>query len=337
MEKFETPGQSLRRALAANHRYLISLVEAEVIANPECRVLDYGSGYGQVVFALREMGIEAYGVETFYGGEEHQQLAAVRDRDPDSQVVLLIQKGRLPFPDNYFDLVLSNQVFEHVADLGQALEELERVTKPSGKMVSLFPSRDVLIEWHLRLPLVHWIPRRSRLRRWLTWALRSVGFGAEFWGGSFDEWFLNAFRFLDNDVFYRKYSEVLEDYDPFFTVSHIEDQWLEFRIPRTRPLFHIPGFRRFARLLVREIGGMVILSHPRKPQAGMDPHQRRTLENGRRRRLASGRLSRTNRMMMVPAHLEAPVRNLAHRGGATYGQEGIGRHQWLRLTATERS
>src|SRR2546425_13286259 len=100
MEKFETPGQSLRRALAANHRYLISLVEAEVIANPECRVLDYGSGYGQVVFALREMGIEAYGVETFYGGGEHQQLAGVREREPDYQGGALYAKGGLPFPVN---------------------------------------------------------------------------------------------------------------------------------------------------------------------------------------------------------------------------------------------
>ncbi len=272
MKSTRTSGEPEAETLSANHRFLLSLVMKEFARNPGYRVLDYGSGYGEVVFALRRLEVDAYGADTFYNGEEQEALAAVRALDPDSRIVRLIVAGRLPFPDNYFDLVLSNQVFEHVVDLRQALKELQRVTKPGGKMVSLFPTLDVLVEWHLRLPLVHWIPRRSRLRRWFAWLLRAAGLGVDFWGESFDEWFLKAFGFLDRSVFYRKSREVMDDYRPFFTISHIEDQWLQFRVPHIRSLLRIPGVDRVVRLLVRQVSGMVILSNRKKCEADARQH-----------------------------------------------------------------
>lgn len=39
---------------------------------------------------------------------------------------------KLPFRDNYFDLVLTADVLEHVRDLGRALGEIARVLKPGG-------------------------------------------------------------------------------------------------------------------------------------------------------------------------------------------------------------
>ena len=43
-----------------------------------------------------------------------------------------------------FDLVLSNQVIEHVEDLDAVLCEIHRVLKPGGAFLSLFPSKDVI-------------------------------------------------------------------------------------------------------------------------------------------------------------------------------------------------
>lgn len=45
----------------------------------------------------------------------------------------------LPFPDHYFDLVLSSHVLEHVPNDRAALREIARVLKPSGRAVLLFP------------------------------------------------------------------------------------------------------------------------------------------------------------------------------------------------------
>jgi len=45
----------------------------------------------------------------------------------------------LSFPDDAFDAVLVNDVFEHVPDLIRSLVELARVTRPGGRLISTFP------------------------------------------------------------------------------------------------------------------------------------------------------------------------------------------------------
>lgn len=46
----------------------------------------------------------------------------------------------LPYQDNYFDVVLSSEVVEHVDDDQQAVRELVRVTKPGGTLIVTTPS-----------------------------------------------------------------------------------------------------------------------------------------------------------------------------------------------------
>ena len=43
--------------------------------------------------------------------------------------------GRIPFPDNSFDVVLSVQVFEHVVDPHQTIAEIARIVKPGGHLL----------------------------------------------------------------------------------------------------------------------------------------------------------------------------------------------------------
>ncbi|MBI4812170.1 class I SAM-dependent methyltransferase [Candidatus Falkowbacteria bacterium] len=42
---------------------------------------------------------------------------------------------KLSFPDNYFDLVISDAVIQHVADDGRAIGEMVRVLKPGGVLI----------------------------------------------------------------------------------------------------------------------------------------------------------------------------------------------------------
>ena len=42
---------------------------------------------------------------------------------------------RIDFPDNYFDLVSMLAVIEHLPDVRNMLEEIQRVLKPGGKLV----------------------------------------------------------------------------------------------------------------------------------------------------------------------------------------------------------
>ena len=41
---------------------------------------------------------------------------------------------RIPFDDNTFDIVFSDQVFEHVQDYPTAISEIKRVLKPTGRL-----------------------------------------------------------------------------------------------------------------------------------------------------------------------------------------------------------
>jgi ubiquinone/menaquinone biosynthesis C-methylase UbiE len=47
----------------------------------------------------------------------------------------------IPWPDATFDLIVSEQLFEHVDDLDRAVAELARVTKPGGWGLHLIPVR----------------------------------------------------------------------------------------------------------------------------------------------------------------------------------------------------
>jgi SAM-dependent methyltransferase len=45
----------------------------------------------------------------------------------------------LSFPDAVFDVVVINDVFEHVPDIDRSLSEICRVTKPGGRLLTTFP------------------------------------------------------------------------------------------------------------------------------------------------------------------------------------------------------
>ena len=55
---------------------------------------------------------------------------------------------KLPFPDDYFDLVLSHEVLEHVQDDQQAINEILRVLMPGGRLILFVPNRGYPFETH---------------------------------------------------------------------------------------------------------------------------------------------------------------------------------------------
>lgn len=77
----------------------------------------------------------------------------------------LIEGCLLPFPDESFDVVISNHVIEHVGDESNQLlhlRELRRVLKPGGRGYLAVPNRWMLVEPHYRVALLSWLPRRWR-------------------------------------------------------------------------------------------------------------------------------------------------------------------------------
>jgi 2-polyprenyl-3-methyl-5-hydroxy-6-metoxy-1,4-benzoquinol methylase len=80
----------------------------------------------------------------------------------------------LPFPTASFDLILSNEVIEHVQSDRLAVSEMVRTLKPGGRIVLFCPNRGYGFEthgifWHGQyhfgnIPFVNYLPRRWRDR-----------------------------------------------------------------------------------------------------------------------------------------------------------------------------
>jgi len=80
----------------------------------------------------------------------------------------------LPYPDDHFDLVFSNEVIEHVDDDRATAAEMVRVTRPGGTIVAFAPNRLYPFETHGayfgeryvfgNVPLVNWLPDPLRDR-----------------------------------------------------------------------------------------------------------------------------------------------------------------------------
>ena len=104
------------------------------------RVLDIGCGIGTYVRRFRQYSDDVYGVEV-----EADRVAEASLELPNIQ---LAYGEALPFEDDFFDLVFSNEVIEHVDDDRQTIAEAVRVTKPGGSIVTFAPNRLYPFETH---------------------------------------------------------------------------------------------------------------------------------------------------------------------------------------------
>ncbi|MDR1648103.1 MAG: class I SAM-dependent methyltransferase [Zoogloeaceae bacterium] len=79
----------------------------------------------------------------------------------------------LPFPDETFDVVISNHVIEHVGTISEQahhLSELSRVLRKNGVIYLAVPNRWMLVEPHYRIAFLSWLPSswRTPYLRWST-------------------------------------------------------------------------------------------------------------------------------------------------------------------------
>lgn len=108
------------------------------------RVLDYGCGEGRYLDILRERFPRARLV-----GSDVSRVALdhARRQRPDADYVFMSDE-RVPEPDGAFDLILSVEVLEHVADVELATRELGRLLAPNGRLVLTTPCANPgSLEW----------------------------------------------------------------------------------------------------------------------------------------------------------------------------------------------
>ncbi len=132
------------------------------------RVLVDGCGVGMYVRALRAYTPYIHALDI-----EAERVAKAATVVPDAHFTVAAAEA-LPYADGSFDLVLSHEVIEHVADDRQVLREMMRVLRPGGRAVIFCPNRLHPFETHGHYwrgryyfgntPLINWLPDRFRQR-----------------------------------------------------------------------------------------------------------------------------------------------------------------------------
>lgn len=250
--------------LHVNYRYLLSWAQAVAVRRPGARILDFGCGPGTVVQAARGLGLECSGADAFYEGE--QDLPLVQKTGLFGTAIRKIEEGRVPFEDASFDLIVSNQVLEHVKHLEGTLSELFRLLKPDGRLLVLCPTREVVREAHCGVPFLHWLDPASASR--VAYAARwsRAGFGFDKERKRPEEWAREAVSWMDRFVFYRSRHDLRRLLGRSFETAFIEGHYLTYRVrqlPRARalaPLLRIPWLGGAGRAICRRFNGIVFLA-----------------------------------------------------------------------------
>jgi len=201
----------------------INILRSQGVALGEgAHALDLGCGAGHLVKALRNRGLDSYGCglglrDPHYAAEDSLvQQGILRE--------ITTNPYRIPFDDHFFDVVISNQVFEHVMDYPTMLREIHRVLTPGGAFLHIFPSRYKFIEPHMLVPLGGVL----RSRWWLkSWAL--VGIRNEFQRKLSAAQTCEANRkYLTTRTNYLSKRELQRQFSRFYTdVRFVEDAFLQ--------------------------------------------------------------------------------------------------------------
>jgi SAM-dependent methyltransferase len=130
------------------------------------RVLENGAGLGAYLGPLLALSPAVVGLEY-----ERERAAQAGRANPAAGVVCGASE-HLPFGAGSFDVILSNEVIEHVADDRAAVAEMARALRPGGRLVLFCPNRWYPVEQHGvywrgryhfgNIPLVNYLPNALR-------------------------------------------------------------------------------------------------------------------------------------------------------------------------------
>jgi 2-polyprenyl-3-methyl-5-hydroxy-6-metoxy-1,4-benzoquinol methylase len=124
-------GKEQRGNLQAN----LDFLSRTNLLRPGDRILEIGCGIGTVVFELTKQGFDAAGTDI-------SRVAIEYGRNKYPGTALEVQPAEeLRFADGTFDVVLSFDLFEHIACIDRHVSEVRRLLKPGGYYLFQTPNK----------------------------------------------------------------------------------------------------------------------------------------------------------------------------------------------------
>lgn len=138
-------------AQTLRHYMNLPLVQADCV--------DIGCGSGGIAFHLAPLVHSMIGVDP-------ESWGRWRDFQTQRDNLRFLHEPveNLSLPDACADVVICNQVYEHVQSPELLIQEIYRILKPSGYCYFAGPNLLFPIEPHIFWPFVHWLPRRFAQR-----------------------------------------------------------------------------------------------------------------------------------------------------------------------------
>jgi SAM-dependent methyltransferase len=129
-KNYETPVERRQYPdiLVRHHRIL------EMADTKGGRMLDIGCGSGRLLFDLRQLGFQVFGVD-YSSSMVAASRALFRGRGAKPAPLAVEDIERLAFRDGSFDMVVAAAVIEYLFTDDNAIAEIHRVLKPGGAMI----------------------------------------------------------------------------------------------------------------------------------------------------------------------------------------------------------
>ena len=162
--------------------HIIPFLQSNWVFPKDMAVLEIGCGEAGVLKAFTDMGYKCTGIEL-----EENRLEFAREfmkSELENGAVQFLNKDIyhvIPESDlgTHFDLIILNDVIEHIPDQARFMPQLERFLKPGGKVFFAFPPwqmpygghQQVLPQkWASKLPYYHLLPGK-----WYPLVLKMLG------------------------------------------------------------------------------------------------------------------------------------------------------------------
>ncbi|MBC5774449.1 class I SAM-dependent methyltransferase [Pontibacter sp. KCTC 32443] len=123
-------------------RHMVYTLVQELNLPPDAAILEVGCSAGPLLLQLQQAGY------TNLTGIDVSKKAIALGQQRGLKGISVMDGAKITFPDAAFDLVITSDVLEHIADDAKAIQEWARVLKSGGKMIVFVPAFQHLWSGH---------------------------------------------------------------------------------------------------------------------------------------------------------------------------------------------